>query len=157
MHKSRMRLVWLVLAVSLLAGGGIFFWDRLTGAVDSAPSGADLALGKKLYDESCAACHGMNLEGEANWRERKPDGLLPAPPHDATGHSWHHPDQQLFAITKLGTAALVGDNYKSAMPGFVDRLSDAEIMAVLGYIKSRWPEDIRRRQGEATERAGKTN
>lgn len=53
-------------------------------------------LGKKVYDANCASCHGVKLEGEENWRERGPDGLLPAPPHDETGHTWHHPDALLL-------------------------------------------------------------
>jgi hypothetical protein len=94
------------------------------------------------------------LEGEPNWRRRKPDGLLPAPPHDETGHTWHHPDGQLFEITKRGTAALVGSDYRTAMGPFGAVLSDDEIRAVLDYIKSRWPENIRARQAGITERAG---
>ena len=90
-------------------------------------------------------------------RNRGPDGLLPAPPHDATGHTWHHPDQQLFAITKYGTAALVGREYRTTMGGFGDVLDDHEIRDVLAFIKSRWPEEIRRRQAGITARAGKTD
>lgn len=102
-----------------------------------------VAAGAEIYTAQCAACHGANLEGEPNWREAKPDGLLPAPPHDETGHTWHHPDMQLFMITKYGTEAMVGGNYRSAMMGFGDVLSDSEIIAVLSYIKSTWPPHIR--------------
>ena len=111
-------------------------------------------MGRKLYDENCAACHGVELEGQANWRARDSNGLLPAPPHDETGHTWHHSDQQLFEITKRGTAALVGSNYQTAMGPFAEVLSDEEIWAVLAYIKSRWPEYIRARQAEITTRSG---
>ncbi len=105
-----------------------------------------VALGKQVYDAHCAACHGAKLEGQPNWRERRPDGLLPAPPHDASGHTWHHPDRQLFDITKRGTAALAGPGYRTDMREFGSLLSDAEIWAVLAYIKSTWPPDIRARQ-----------
>jgi mono/diheme cytochrome c family protein len=67
---------------------------------------------------------------------------LPAPPHDATGHTWHHPDAQLFAIVKYGIEALVGNGYKSQMGGYGDALSDQEIAQVLAYIKSTWPEPV---------------
>ena len=93
--------------------------------------------------EHCTPCHRENPEGEPDWRQRKPDGILPAPPHDATGHSWHHPDGQLFALTKLGLGALAGGGHQSAMPGFSGTLADREIWAVLAYIKSRWPAEIR--------------
>ncbi len=39
------------------------------------------------------------------------------------------------------------------MTGFGEVLSDTEIRAVLAYIKSRWPETIRRRQAEISARA----
>lgn len=105
-----------------------------------------VALGHQLYDENCAACHGRNLEGQPNWRQRLPSGAFPAPPHDETGHTWHHPDAQLFALTKLGVKAFAPADYVTDMPGFGDQLSDADIWAVLAYIKSRWPAEIQARQ-----------
>ncbi len=137
----------------LLAGAGYLAYERLYGPTAGAPDPAQLALGRRLYGDNCAACHGAELEGQANWRQRDPDGLLPAPPHDETGHTWHHPDRQLFEITKRGTAAIVGSDYQTAMGPFGDVLSDDEIRAVLAYIKSRWPENIRARQAEVTARS----
>lgn len=131
--------------LALVAGA---FWalsSQLNGSVDRITP-ENIAFGKKLYTEQCASCHGANLEGQSNWRQRRADGRLPAPPHDASGHTWHHPDEMLFRITKEGTEALVGGDYKSDMRGFGDVLSDEEIRAVLGYIKSTWPEEQRTRQ-----------
>ncbi|MCR6632080.1 MAG: cytochrome c [Magnetospirillum sp.] len=105
-----------------------------------------VAEGRRLYAEHCARCHGAELQGEPDWRVRKPSGELPAPPHDASGHTWHHSDEQLYAITKHGMARFAPPDYKSAMPAFVGTLSDGEIRAVIAYIKSTWPEDLRRRQ-----------
>lgn len=103
-----------------------------------------VARGAVIYDEFCAACHGADLEGQVpEWRATGPDGLLPAPPHDATGHTWHHADTLLFQITKYGTEAMIGGTYRSNMAGFGDVLSDAEILAVLGFIKSTWPDRVR--------------
>jgi mono/diheme cytochrome c family protein len=110
------------------------------------------ARGKVVYAEQCASCHGANLEGQPNWRKRLPNGRLPAPPHDATGHTWHHSDKQLFDMTKFGPGALV-PGYQSDMPGFKDRLSDADIWAVLSYIESTWPADIRERQQRTNQQA----
>lgn len=105
-----------------------------------------LAIGQKVYAAQCAACHGQRLEGQPNWRERGSDGLLPAPPHDASGHTWHHPDELLFRITKFGVAKAANlKNYESAMPAYENRLSDEEIVAVLSWIKSTWPAEIRAR------------
>ena len=129
----------------VLAGRGID--DTLTRLDDGDP--ALLAEGEAVYFAQCAACHGEALEGQANWRERTAAGLLPAPPHDASGHTWHHADDLLFEIVKYGPAAVVGDpKYASAMPAYEGLLSDREIIAVLSWIKSTWPEDERGWQGE---------
>ncbi|TNJ43245.1 cytochrome c [Phaeobacter sp. B1627] len=106
--------------------------------------------GAALYQQNCASCHGTELQGQPNWRSPGPDGRLPAPPHDATGHTWHHGDDILFRNTRDGTAAVVGGGYESNMPGFGDSLRDAEIRAILDYIKSTWPERERAYQRERT-------
>jgi mono/diheme cytochrome c family protein len=104
---------------------------------------AQVALGAKLYAQHCAACHGTRLEGQPNWRARLPSGRLPAPPHDDSGHTWHHSDAVLFAITKNGVVPPYGPaGYQSDMPAFADRLSDREIWAVLAYIKSHWSQQV---------------
>ena len=153
MPSRPMRARFTLLVAGLVVGAGVLAYVLLIDADSAGPDAARLALGRQVYDAHCAACHGVDLEGQTNWRQRGADGLLPAPPHDATGHTWHHPDEQLFAMTKYGIAALAGADYKTAMTGFGDQLSDNEIRAILDYIKSRWPADIHRRQAEITARA----
>ncbi|MGI9449895.1 MAG: c-type cytochrome [Geminicoccaceae bacterium] len=109
----------------------------------NADDAAQVALGETVYRAACAECHGTVLEGRPNWQSRLPDGTMPAPPHDDSGHTWHHPDQQLFDYTKLGGAAVVPAPFKSAMPGFADTLTDDEIWAVLAFIKSSWSPRMR--------------
>ncbi len=100
---------------------------------------ARVALGQKVYAQHCASCHGANLEGQPNWQRRLPNGRMPAPPHDESGHTWHHPDRVLFGITKNGLVPPYAPaDYQSDMPAFGDKLSDAEIWAVLAYLKSHW-------------------
>lgn len=100
---------------------------------------ATVALGAKVYAQHCAVCHGAKLEGQPNWRTRLANGRLPAPPHDESGHTWHHPDHVLFAITKNGLIPpYAPKGYDSDMPAFGSKLSDDEIWAVLAYIKSHW-------------------
>ena len=102
--------------------------------------------GQALYAEHCASCHGENLQGQADWQVTQPDGTLPAPPHDDSGHTWHHPDALLFNYTRQGGQALAPEGFKSAMPGFADKLSDSEIWAVLSFIKSKWSIEAQIRQ-----------
>jgi S-disulfanyl-L-cysteine oxidoreductase SoxD len=149
---------WIAAAVIAVAAvvavvGGSLFWsaDRDSAStVRLRPDDAAVtALGQKVYAAQCASCHGVRLEGQPNWRERGPDGRLPAPPHDASGHTWHHPDDLLFRITKLGVARAANlKDYASAMPAYEGVLSDAEIVAVLSWIKAQWPPDVRAKHDE---------
>jgi mono/diheme cytochrome c family protein len=111
-----------------------------------------VAQGASIYEDTCASCHGQNLEGQPDWRTRTEDGLLPAPPHDESGHTWHHPGNVLFEITKFGGQKNAPEGFISAMPGFDDILSDRDIWASLAFIKSRWPEKIRKRHSQMVER-----
>lgn len=122
----------------------------LAAIVWSRADAPDLARGQAIYAEACASCHGANLEGQADWRTPGPDGRLPAPPHDATGHTWHHPDRVLLDITMRGTAAVVGGGYESNMPGFAETYTEAELRDVLAWIKSQWPERMRTYQEEVS-------
>jgi|UniRef100_UPI004048C3E9 S-disulfanyl-L-cysteine oxidoreductase SoxD len=102
-----------------------------------------LADGKLLYGTFCAFCHGAKMEGQPNWRSRMANGRLPAPPHNITGHTWHHPDAQLLSMIKdgfvPGVTAPIG--YESNMPAFGAALSDIQIKTILAYIKTYWPDD----------------
>lgn len=117
-------------------------------------SGEILKRGELVYNRFCSLCHGKNLEGQENWRKRKPDGKLPAPPHDETGHTWHHTDEVLFGITKKGLVPPYAPaNYKTDMPGWEGTLSDSDIHAVIAYIKSRWPDEQRNIQADINNEA----
>jgi len=150
---SAVAIVVLVLAAGIwwMFGGG----GSSSGQAD-ASSTELVALGQQVYAKQCASCHGANLEGEKDWRSRKPDGGLRAPPHDASGHTWHHPDELLFRLTKFGGAAAAPAGFKSNMPAFKDTLSDREVWAVLAYIKSRWPKQIRERRARRAKRMRRT-
>jgi mono/diheme cytochrome c family protein len=116
-----------------------------------------LALGAKLYAQHCSSCHGAKLEGQPNWRARGPNGRLPAPPHDESGHTWHHPDRVLFGITKHGLVPpYAPKDYGSDMLAFGGKLSDEEIWAVLAYIKNHWKSrEILAARAEMTRNEGK--
>lgn len=93
--------------------------------------------GQRLYRQHCAQCHGKHAEGDANWRQRDAEGAFPPPPLNGTGHTWHHPKHVLVEIIKNGTAASGGK-----MPAWKDKLSDAEIHAILSWISAQWPDEI---------------
>ncbi len=106
----------------------------------AAPHGFDpklVARGAQLYQANCAACHGANAEGAPNWHVKGPDGKFPPPPLDEKGHGWHHPKTALVQTIKQGTLKLGG-----GMPAWKDKLTDADIEAVIAWVQSRWPEDI---------------
>ena len=101
-----------------------------------------VARGAEIYAATCAACHGEQLQGAPNWKTRDAEGYLPAPPHDETGHTWHHPDALLLEIVRHGTTAVVGQGYRSRMPGYAGELTEVEMRNVLAYIKSTWPKRV---------------
>ena len=109
-------------------------------------------LGKTVYFQNCASCHGVKLEGQKDWMSRLPDGLMPAPPHDETGHTWHHSDKYLFMITKYGIEDIIGQKYTNNMPAYKNILSDEEIISVLSYIKSTWPNKIKKIHDQINDR-----
>ncbi len=132
-------------AVAVLLYGGLAIMRGAPPRPDPGDA-ALVALGKQTYQQYCASCHGVALEGQPGWRKPKPDGRLPAPPHNAEGHTWHHPDEQLLAMVRDGPAALAPPGYESDMPGFSGALSEREIVAVIAFIKSTWPLAARERQ-----------
>lgn len=141
-----------LLLVLYLAGLAVYAnrHERATERVNGIDASL-VAEGRAVYAAHCAACHGDQLQGQADWRRPGPDGRLPAPPHDASGHTWHHPDEYLIHVVEQGIVAGVDRpiGYQGNMPAFGTVLSRAQTLAVLGYIKSTWPSDHRQWQ-EAT-------
>lgn len=139
--------------LALAAAMALYIGRPASGAAYIDPSDQALvARGKSIYDIHCAACHGARMEGQPNWRERRPDGRLPAPPHDASGHTWHHPDAVLVDIVRHGLVPgrTAPEGYQSDMPAYERVLSDADVLAVLAYIKSGWPAQEQQAQKEVT-------
>lgn len=142
------------LAFVLLAGLAYPFLE-LAPAGGQEAAEARIARGRSLYASHCAMCHGKNLEGQPDWQTRLPTGRLPAPPHDASGHTWHHPDSVLIGITRDGLKPYAGADYESDMPAFAGILNDEEIEAVIAFIRSTWPE--REREYQARQSARSSN
>ena len=151
------RIALIVVGGAALFGATLYAFSNVLAETDRVVlrdnDPAIVALGANVYEANCASCHGADLEGQANWRSPGEDGRLLAPPHDETGHTWHHDGDTLFQLTKYGVSALINDpNLASNMPIYDRVLSDEEIIAVLSYIKSTWPEEIRARHTEMENR-----
>jgi mono/diheme cytochrome c family protein len=153
-RSGRAALLILAIVAGLVAAAALDWWQLRPPAMTmNTTDPAMLALGADVYGRECAACHGARLEGQPDWRTRLPNGRLPAPPHDPSGHTWHHPAEQLFGMVKYGVQAYAPAGYQSDMPAYGDRLADDEIWAVLAWIKSTWPAAIRGQHDEIDRRA----
>jgi mono/diheme cytochrome c family protein len=150
-----MKLIIAGLLVLALGAAGYFTFFPKDEFIPSTiePTAELAARGEKIYVDNCAICHGANREGQPNWREPLPEGGLPAPPHDESGHTWHHPDGFLFLYVKEGGELFMPKGMKSNMPPFGQNLKDADILAVISFIKSRWVPEIQERQRAITRRA----
>ncbi len=133
------------LLVTALAPSAWLFFERRAES-------ARIAAGRQLYAAHCATCHGADLQGQPDWQTPRPNGRMPAPPHDAGGHTWHHGDAELFEIVEQGMSAVV-PNYSSDMPGFDGVLSDNQIRSVISFLKKTWPARERGYQDDQSRRA----
>ena len=137
------------MAVVLVAGiAALFLLDTAEAPATGMLRPDDPSIveaGRVVYAESCAGCHGANLEGQMVPSTAGSDELVLAPPHDGSGHTWQHPDQVLFDLTKFGASGVIClEPADKEMPVFEDVLIDQQIVAVLSFIKSTWPEEIQR-------------
>ncbi|MBI3741812.1 MAG: cytochrome c [Chloroflexi bacterium] len=107
-------------------------------------------IGRRVYQANCANCHGANAEGAPNWKTPDADFNFPPPPHDDTGHTWHHADKLLFEIIRDGFADPLKPDSPKRMPPFGDKLSDEDIRVVIEYFKSLWSRDSREFQWRVT-------
>ena len=141
-----------LVAMVMLSGVALAVAYSHSSGSQSAPllnwkDAAVVARGEALYKDHCTACHGAIGDARSSDETRGPNAL--APSHDSDGHTWEHPDYILVQLTKSGEVAelcrTIGD---SDMPEFGQSLSDRQIVDVLSYIKSTWPEDILAKQEE---------
>ncbi len=93
---------------------------------------AQVTRGAGLFARYCSSCHGKNGEGAAGWQ-----GTALPPPLDGTGHTWHHPFAALGYQIKSGGAQVGGK-----MPGFASTLQDKDILDIIAWFQSRWPDAI---------------
>ncbi len=104
----------------------VFTINLMRGGEFSEPLAPEdvIAMGERVYQETCAACHGEYLEGHA--------AVLEAPALNGSEHSWHHADGQIQTLINEGGVL---------MPALAEQVSDDEIIAVIRYIQSNWAVD----------------
>ena len=93
--------------------------------------------GAGLFQQNCAVCHGVHAEGTKEWKKTDANGNYPPPPLNGSAHAWHHSIPQLARSIKEGGIKLGG-----VMPAFGDKLSDQEVLAVIAYFQSKWPDEV---------------
>jgi mono/diheme cytochrome c family protein len=126
-----------ILAAATLAEAPALSTVRSATPVPLAtPDPGEVAIGRKVYLQNCASCHGANAEGAANWLQPDAQGNLPPPPHDDTGHTWRHSDEELADIIRNGMRDVFNKTPELTMPPFKDRLSDEAITGVIASFKS---------------------
>ena len=128
-----MRLALMLFATAVLVG---------CGETDSTVAGrwytpAQLEHGKQLFQVNCASCHGSAAQGNTDWNKPLANGKYPPPPLNGTAHAWHHPLRGLKKTIAIGGMPLGG-----TMPGFAEKLSEADAEALISYFQSFWPEPV---------------
>ena len=112
----------------------------LLGCASSDPDvEAQTTRGEDLYGTHCIECHGGATGGSIT--------DVP-PPHNAQGHTWHHGDCELVDMVLDGMLPRPG---QPTMPAFSDELDEADVDAILAYIKTWWEDEQREQQERVTE------
>lgn len=99
--------------------------------------------GGKIYSENCVDCHGDKLQGPDDPKEF---GERVPPRLDSTGHASHHSDKAYFDRIVKGTRDKAGNPVDGGMPAFGEFITHQQVWAVISYIKSRWPDEMRHKQ-----------
>ncbi len=123
----------------------LFSLGSLAGVAMAAPAG------ESVFQSACIACHGVDGQGQFPEAPLVPDstGRLGAPPHNETGHTWHHSDVLLVRYVTEGGFSDPTRFY--TMPPFGDILTDEQILQVVAYIKTMWTDEQRASQRQLTE------
>ena len=140
--------LWLGIAAALTAAivvgwAAAHFPPSAPTHIADADDPVALMHGRRIYSSHCASCHGRYLQGQPLWQLVDDYAGRRAPAHDETGHTWQHSDEDIFDMTKYGRFASAPPRRISYMPAFSDQLSDRDILAVMAFIKARWPLGLR--------------
>ncbi|MEQ8586845.1 MAG: c-type cytochrome [Thalassobaculaceae bacterium] len=145
------------LAAAVFIGAAITIgdlaWERYTNQTAVSAdhtNAAQVGLGHTLYDQHCGYCHGLDLAGKPGWDGDYPEGRRPPLPLDGTAPTWRLSDRDLFDVIKYGGQPFSPPTYVNEMPAFEAELADADVWAIIAYMKSHWPDEALTRQREIT-------
>jgi mono/diheme cytochrome c family protein len=134
------------IAMTIAMASQVAFAQAADGLPTLDPS--SVASGRKVYQQYCASCHGAHAEGAPNWQQRDAHGEMPAPPHNADGHTWRHSDAMLYDMISKGLRDPFNKTTRLTMPAFAAVLSPERIRAVITYLKTLWTPEERQFQAE---------
>lgn len=101
-----------------------------TLAQGGAPAPGSAVDGRQLFTGKCQACHQAGGQG------------LPGVFPPLAGAAWVQGDAvlpvQILLHGLTGPIEVNGNTYQGAMPAFGEQMNDAEIAAVLSFIRSEW-------------------
>ena len=118
-RQQRVRMVTLVGIILVLLA--VILGTNFNRPSEPLAAEATLALGRSIYVENCASCHGPNGEGHAE--------VAAAPALNDREHAWHHADGQLQQFVLDGGPT---------MPAFQEKLTNEEVIAVIRYFQTWW-------------------
>jgi mono/diheme cytochrome c family protein len=148
--RSHLPMWILILTLMLLYVGGIYF-DRHSGWFDrqvyspymnaaelesyqpKSGAAAALAQGKKVYEQVCGTCHGVDGLG-------KPGQAPPLAGSDWVTAKGHNRLAHIPLLGLNGPITIKGQSmsFPSGMAAMGAALSDGDVAAVLTYIRSSW-------------------
>lgn len=124
------------LGITVIVGAGVAY--TVVTQNDQQPPAPEFtsieARGASLYSENCLSCHG---DQRAELVFGQP------PPHNSDGHTWHHADGELKKWI------LNGKPFN--MPAFKETLTEADIDAILAFLKTWWEPSQRKIQARISE------
>ncbi len=138
-------------AFAMVAGAILLFGVHGHQAVEfDEPTAESIRIGEEIFVNTCAACHGIEGNGDGPGA-----GALPYPPPRLGDHVPFHGDSTLFLWVSDG---LPVDADIKVMPAFRTLLTEDERLAIVDYLRATWtfgtyepvlPDDLRTPEGDS--------
>lgn len=114
-----------------------------------------VAVGRRVYQDNCEACHGVQLKGLPTWHKTvQGDVSRAGTALNTVGDVWQASDNHIFQVISEGTRPIP----EGAQPviihpePFKGTLTEDEIWGVMAFIKTTWTVKQRVAQEETTQR-----